>query len=201
MLPATRGNSVIRRVKRASTSVGWRGRVGLRRARYRLGLARRQQQIVEAFAFAVVEPGTRLGVALSPRNLATDWAEITTLVRTGQSFVVRYAASFLVFDADKPTAPEAAHELRRRAEALGYSTMIWATGKQDHRQIIINMPNPNDQRVFTELAQTLEMQCRTWSRAPLSPHRVGHPVSLVYPARYAEALNGLRAGAGDGWSG
>jgi hypothetical protein len=144
--------------------------------------------VVEAFAVAVAAPGERRGQRLREDNSTDEWVEIATLAREGHPFVVKYADEFLVFDADLPSAPTAADVLRERAEALGLGVVIWASGREGHRQVVIQVPNPIQREALISLGREQGMQSRTQSRPPLSPHRLGLPVALIYPATIGEAL-------------
>jgi hypothetical protein len=175
----------------STNSGGWSGSSTLdlsKRRSHNLGVSPVPHEIVQAFAIAVAAYGERRGARLLPNNSTADWLDIPTLSRRGDPFVVVYAKEFLVFDADLPSAPESAEILSEQAEALGLQALIWASGREGHRQVVIRAIVPAHRERLISLGKTFGMQHRTRSRPPLSPHRHGLPVSLVHPAGIAEAL-------------
>ncbi len=146
---------------------------------------------VLALARAVMVPGRRRVTLLNENNEADGWVSLEEAVRTGRAFFVRYREDLLCLDCDSEPTAAAGSEIADDAVERGFPSVEWASGRPDHRQVVVRIPDPTELSKWKERAKGLGIDVRRDSRPPLSPHRLGLPVALIRPETAQEALAAL----------
>lgn len=124
-------------------------------------------------------------------NSCGRWTELVRVVWKRQAFLVRVRGDLLVCDIDGEDAPHRAKRLRGSMVAAGLCPVVWASGTPGHRQLLVCIPRNRERKRWRERSKAMGMDVKTMVRPPLSPHRMGRPVSLVYPDTVEEALEHL----------
>lgn len=147
--------------------------------------------LVAEFATAVGRRGDRV-LLLHEDNEGDQWVSLPEAVALGAPFTTNYRPELLVVDADKPGSATATESLAQAMKAQGLTPVLWASGRPDHRQLVVRVPDLRERRRWAATAKAKGMDVRRRSRPPLSPHRLGLSVRLVDPEDPCRALAALR---------
>ena len=110
----------------------------------------------------------------------------------GRAFAVLFRRDLVVCDGDRADAAQAVQKLATELEKAGHASVVWASGRPGHRQIIFTVSSRREWVEWCRCARDLGLEPRTRSRPPLSPHRLALPVALLRPATVRETVEVLQ---------
>lgn len=155
--------------------------------------ARSGNEFVLSFARALMEPGDKRVVPITPDNGSEPWTPLTEVVEAGRAFSVALRHDIIAFDGDDDDSDQKALLLAAEMETDALKAVAWASGRPGHAQVVVVCQSIADQEHWRERATELGFEWKRRTRPPLSPHRLGHPVSLIYPTDPNDALARLQA--------
>lgn len=153
------------------------------------------RSVVEAFATGVSGPGAR-ALLIDGDNRGAGWVPISRAASSGSAFAVDVAADVLALDADDPRRGAAAASMIPALVSDGLRPVVIASGRAGHRHVFARVSDPALHARWAARARKLRLDVRRSIRPPLSPHRLGLPVALIYPGSIEAALAALTAPVG-----
>lgn len=147
--------------------------------------------IVERSARAVAAPGDRASFIAADNGSFKEFAEIRVAARSGRPFMVRCRKGTLPGDADSEETGRLVEGAIAAMERDGLQPVIIASGRPGHRHLFVRIDDPALYERWERWASENKIDTRKgvrWIRPPLSPHRLGLEVRLIYPATVEEAL-------------
>jgi hypothetical protein len=127
-------------------------------------------------------------------NRSFGCVPIAVAVRSGSCFAVKLADNMVGIDADTSRAVHwVRNSLIDQLARLKIPSVVLNSGRPGHLHLFALVPDSNLKQEIEVAARFAGCDVRTGQRIrpPLSPHRLGFPVSLVTPLNPAEALSAL----------
>lgn len=145
-------------------------------------------------AVAVAVPGKKARL-IEPDNTAVETIGLHRAVDSGQAFLVALRDDIVAFDFDDTVHAPLIAEVARAIRAAGCLPVIWNSGSPDHQHVLGRVGSEERARIEALVAERSGTRqiARRAIRPPLSPHRLGLPVSLTEPTNVNEAALRLRA--------
>jgi hypothetical protein len=145
----------------------------------------------EEFATAIALPGT-LAVLITGENKGDGRPiPIAEAVSTGHAFSVQLAPHVLAFDADSPIAALAALVLTEEFKARDFPFVLLGSGRPGHYHLLLAVHDGQLRSELTARAHAVGLRPATSLRPPLTPHRSGLSMQLLWPDSEEAALRAL----------
>jgi hypothetical protein len=150
-------------------------------------------ETVEMLAEAIAKPGSD-ALLIDKDNCSHGRVSIREGARSGASFAVELADDVLGLDVDRR---EAAHWvrnfLREQLETRKIPMVVQNSGMPGHLHLFARVADAGLKREIEAAARLFgcDVRVKQRIRPPLSPHRLGFPVSLITPANAIEAIRAL----------
>ena len=128
---------------------------------------------------------------LDTDNSAEGWIDVAAAASSGVAFFVEVAPWILALDADTHEASVALEDLATDLIEHGHRPVVVASGRPGNRHLFVVLANEAHRSHWARLAASDGIDVRRHIRPPLSPHRNGRRVELIYPGGVAEAVDSL----------
>jgi hypothetical protein len=146
-------------------------------------------ELVKAFASMIGKPGGN-ALLIDEHNRRGAWVPIDEL-RNGLTFAIEVANNLLAIDFDGPARRPHLDSLFEELRSDGLRPILVNSGRPGHVHLFCRIGDPSLWDRYRLQAKARGFETRKSIRPPLSPHRLGLPVSLLFPADPGEALAAL----------